>query len=145
MKIGISSDHNGVKVKKNIIKYLKQLGHETVDFGTDSTLSVDYPEYAFKVGKALGKEIEIGILICGTGIGMSIAANKVKGVRCALVHDVSEAKLAKMHNNANILALSSKMNMFRVKDILDAFINTNFSEIERHKRRIDMIDNYNDN
>ena len=142
MKIGISSDHRGIKTKENIKKYLKYLGHEIIDYGTDTSDSVDYPEFAFKVGNALKEEIELGILICGTGIGMSIAANKVKGVRCALVHNSKEAKLAKLHNNANIIALSSNTKMFRIKDILDVFINTNFSNEERHSHRVEMIDNY---
>ena len=88
------------------------------------------------------EEIQIGILICGTGIGMSITVNKVKGVRCALVHNIKEAKLSRLHNNANCIAFSSNLNMFRIKDILDVFIKTKFSEEERHTRRIEMIDNY---
>lgn len=142
MKIGIAADHHGIKAKNNIKKYLERLGHELIDFGPESNESVDYPEYAFKVGNALKEEIELGILICGTGIGMSIAANKVNGVRCALVHNIKEAKLAKEHNNANCIALSSSLSMIRIKDILDVFVNTKFSNIERHQRRVDMIDNY---
>ena len=136
MKIAIAADHHGVKTKEKIKKYLEHLGHEVIDYGTNNTTSVDYPEYAFKVGKALKEEIELGILICGTGIGMSIAANKVEGVRCALVHNTKEAKLTKEHNNANCIALSSTLSMFRIKDILDVFINTKFSNEERHIRRI---------
>lgn len=142
MKIGIASDHKGIKTKEKIKKYLEYLGYEIIDYGTNNTTSVDYPEYAFKIGNALKEEVELGILICGTGIGMSIAANKVKGVRCALVHNIKEAKLAKEHNNANCIALSSTLNMFRIKDILDVFINTKFSNEERHQRRVDMINNY---
>ena len=142
MKIGIASAHKGVKTKEKIKKYLEHLGHEIIDYGTNNTTSVDYPEYAFKVGNALKEEIELGILICGTGIGMSIAANKVEGVRCALVHNTKEAKLTKEHNNANCIALSSTLSMFRIKDILDVFINTKFSNEERHQRRVDMINNY---
>lgn len=143
MKIGIASDHHGVKIKKNIKDYLNHLGYEVLDLGPSTLDSVDYPEYAFKIGDLLkSKEIEIGILICGTGIGMSIAANKVKGVRCALVHNTKEARLAKLHNDANCLALSSSFRMFKIKDIVDAFINTNFSKEERHQRRVDMINNY---
>lgn len=142
MKIGIASDHNGVKIKTSIKKYLNHLGYEIVDYGPESIESVDYPEFAFKVGNALkDDEIELGILICGTGIGMSIAANKIKNVRCALVHNVKEAKLSRQHNNANCLALGSSLSMFKIKDILDAFIDTDFSKIERHQRRVDMIDN----
>ena len=142
MKIGIAADHNGLKVKCNIKKYLEHLGHEVIDYGPIANESVDYPVYAFKVGNALKEEIELGILICGTGIGMSIAANKVNGVRCALVHNVKEARLAKEHNNANCMSLSASLSMLRIKDILDVFVNTKFSNIERHQRRVDMIDNY---
>ena len=142
MKIGIAADHNGVKMKAKIKAYLEHLGHEIIDFGPETIDSVDYPEYAFKVGKALKEEIEIGILICGTGIGMSIAANKVKGVRCALVHSTKEAKLSRLHNNANVIALSANTSMLRIKDILDVFINTKFSNEERHQRRINLIDSY---
>ena len=142
MKIGIAADHHGVKTKEKIKKYLEHFGYEVIDYGTNTIASVDYPEYAFKVGKALKEEIELGILICGTGIGMSIAANKVEGVRCALVHNTKEAKLTKEHNNANCIALSSTLGMFRIKDILDVFINTKFSNEERHQRRVDMINNY---
>ena len=142
MKIGIASDHKGVKTKEKIKKYLEHFGYEVIDYGTNNPTSVDYPEYAFNVGKALKEEIELGILICGTGIGMSIAANKVEGVRCALVHNTKEAKLTKEHNNANCIALSSTLSMFRIKDILDVFINTKFSNEGRHQRRVDMINNY---
>jgi len=143
MKIGIASDHHGIKMKQKIQKYLEHLGHEVIDLGPETSESVDYPEYAFKVGKSLKKEeIDLGILICGTGIGMSIAANKVKGVRCALVHNTKGAKLARNHNDANCIALSSSLNMFRVKDILDVFVNSKFSSAERHRRRVDMINNY---
>lgn len=142
MKIGIAADHHGVKIKEKIKKYLEHFGYEVIDYGTNTIASVDYPEYAFKVGKALKEEIELGILICGTGIGMSIAANKVNGVRCALVHNVKEARLAKEHNNANCMSLSASLSMLRIKDILDVFVNTKFSNIERHQRRVDMIDNY---
>lgn len=141
MKIGIASDHNGVKIKEGIKKYLNYLGYEITDYGPESSDSVDYPEYAFKVGDALkNEEIELGILICGTGIGMSIAANKIKNVRCALVHNTKEARLSRQHNHANCLALGSDLSMFRIKDILDSFINTDFSNVERHQRRVDMID-----
>ena len=142
MKIGIAADHHGVRKKEKIKKYLEHLGHEVTDYGSNTVFAVDYPEYAFKVGKALKEEVELGILICGTGIGMSIAANKVKGVRCALVHNTKEAKLARLHNDANILALSSDMSMFRIKDILDVFINTKFSNEERHSRRVELINKH---
>ena len=142
MKIGIAADHHGIKVKENIKKYLEKKGYEVIDYGTNTSDSVDYPEYAFKVAKLLKKEeIELGILICGTGIGMSIAANKIKGDRCALVHNYKEAKLAKEHNHANCLAIGASLSMFKIKDILDTFIKTKFSNLERHQRRVDMLNN----
>lgn len=142
MKIGIASDHHGIKIKKNIKDYLEKKGYEVMDFGPATLESVDYPEYAFKVANSLKEEeIEMGILICGTGIGMSIAANKINGVRCALIHNVKEAKLARLHNNANCLALGSNLSMFKIKGIVDAFVETNFSNEERHARRIEMINN----
>ena len=142
MKIAIAADHNGIKIKAKIKKYLEHLGHEVIDYGTNTIDSVDYPEYAFKVGNALKEEVELGILICGTGNGMAIAANKVDGVRCALLHNIKEAILAKEHNNANCIALSSTLSMFRIKDMLDAFMNAKFPTAERHQRRVDMINNY---
>ena len=140
--IVIGCDHGGYELKFNLTKKLQEKGYTIVNYGSNTSDRVDYPEYAFKVGNALKEEIELGILICGTGIGMSIAANKVEGVRCALVHNTKEAKLTKEHNNANCIALSSTLSMFRIKDILDVFINTKFSNEERHQRRVDMINNY---
>lgn len=145
MKIALANDHNGVN-QKNIIKnYLIELGYEVLDFGTDNDTSVDYPDYAFKVGKSVANnETDLGILICGTGIGMSIACNKVKGIRCAKVANVEEAKLTKQHNNANVMALSSRLNEAELKKIVYAFVSTNFSNEERHIRRNGLIDKYHD-
>jgi len=143
MKIGITNDHRGVNRKKEIIKYLKSKGHEILDFGPNTSESVDYPIYAFDIGKRISnKEIEFGILLCGTGIGMCIAANKVNGVRCANLNNINDAKLAREHNNANAIALNSDMNMIRIKDILDVFLKTKFSNEERHARRVSLIDSY---
>ena len=143
MKIGIASDHHGYKQKKKLINYLEKKGHNIINYGTDNSNSVDYPDYAFMIGhKINAKEIDLGILICGTGIGMSIAANKVKNVRCAKVDNVKEAKMARLHNNANVLALSSHMGIMKMKDIIDKFVKTPFSNVERHQIRIDKINNY---
>jgi len=143
MNIGIANDHRGYALKCKVLNYLNEKGYNVTNYGTDSSEFADYPVYAFKLGEAIrDKEIDLGILICGTGIGMSIAANKVKGVRCALVHNTKGAKLARNHNDANCIALSSSLNMFRVKDILDVFVNSKFSSAERHRRRVDMINNY---
>ena len=140
MKIGIASDHRGVILKEKIKNYLNNR-YQIIDYGTNSIESVDYPQYAYKIGESLrDKKIDLGILICGTGIGMSIACNKVKGVRCAKVNDKEEAFLARSHNNANVIALSEKTTDY--KEIIDTFLTTNFSDEEKHHRRVEMIDNY---
>ena len=143
MKIIIASDHHGVERKEKIKKYLSKKGYDVIDYGTNSSEIIDYPIFAFKVAKSIQqKEAELGILLCGTGIGMSMAANKVKGIRCAKIDNVNDAKLAKEHNNANVLAMSSTISMFLVKDMLDAFLKTNPNPLERYQRRNDMLDNY---
>lgn len=143
MRICIANDHRGVKRKKEIIKYLESKGYELINIGTDLDNSIDYPEFAFSLGKKIvNKEADLGILLCGTGIGMSIAANKVKNIRCAKVDNVRDAKLTKLHNDANVIALSSEISLFKTKRILNAFLETKFSNEERHVRRIKMIDDY---
>lgn len=143
MKIAIASDHHGVSRKDVLIKYLTKKGYEVEDYGTNSSELVDYPPYAFKVAEAVSrKEIDLGILLCGTGIGMSIAANKVNGIRCAKIDNVNDARLAKEHNNANVLALSSTKNIFVVKKMLNNFLNAKVNSLERYKRRNDMLNSY---
>lgn len=143
MKICIGSDHKGFKYKKTLIEFLKKKGYEVTDFGTLSEEATDYPIYAFKVGESVrDKENELGILICGTGIGMSIACNKVKGVRCAKVSSKEEAYLTRFHNNANVIALSSNLSFSKLKKIVITFLEVPFSNEERHIRRIEMIENY---
>lgn len=140
--IAIGCDHGGFELKQEIIRYLKEKQIEFKDFGTDSTASCDYPEYAKKVAKAVvSGECKYGILICGTGIGISIAANKIKGVRCALCHDVFSAEATRLHNDANILAMGGRVvgGGLAVK-IVDTFLNTPFSNDERHIRRISKIE-----
>lgn len=145
MKIGIASDHAGFVKKDKLIKYLKKK-YEVIDYGTNSKDSVDYPVYAKKVCHALNNgEIEFGILICYTGIGMSIAANKVENIRCAKVDNIKEAKMTRLHNNCNVIALSSRKSMIEIKDIIDKFLNTPFSNEERHVRRINMLIDYDEN
>ena len=145
MKIAIANDHNGVNIKTMLKKYLEGLGYKVLDFGSNTSESVDYPNYAFKVGKSVAdKESDLGILICGTGIGMSIACNKVRGVRCAKVSNLEESILSRKHNNANVIALSSHLSESVLKEITKAFIETNFSNEDRHIRRNNLIDNYND-
>lgn len=143
MKIGIANDHRGYKLKTKIIPYLQKKGYEVIDYGAFSTESVDYSDYGILLGeKVRDKEVDYGVAICGSGIGISIACNKVRGVRCAKVNNVREAKLTRLDNNANIVALNEKMHVFEAKDILDAFLNTQYKEEERFQRRIDKITNY---
>ncbi len=140
--IAIGCDHGGYELKLEIIKYLNKKGLEYKDFGCDSLESVDYPIYARKVGQAiLDGECEKGILICGTGIGISITANKMKGIRCALCSDCFSAEATRLHNDTNIVALGGRVvgPGLAVK-IVDTFLNTPFSGDERHARRVSMIE-----
>lgn len=141
MKIGIVSDHRGYELKKKIIKELKNI--DFVDYGTNSTESVDYPDYAFKLGKAINeREVELGIAICGSGIGISIACNKVKGIRCARVTTIKDVIITRIDNNSNVIAFSSEINFKKVKRMIEEFINTSFSNNERHQKRINKISEY---
>jgi len=143
LKILIAGDHHGVKRKEKIIKYLEKIGYTVENYGTDTEDMVDFPEYAFKVAEAVRKsKDDIGILLCGTGIGMSIAANKVKGIRCAKIDSINDARLARVHNDANVIAMSSTKPMFIVKDMLDAFLGAKPSTVKRYKDRNKMIDSY---
>jgi len=146
MKIGIASDHRGFDLKKDLIKYLEKKNFEIIDFGTNSTANTDYTDYAFKIGENVAKKnIDFGIIICGTGIGISIACNKVKGIRCAKVDNVKEAELTRRDNDANVLALNGSMPLYRAKDIVDVFFKTNFSKIDRYIKRINQIKEYEEN
>lgn len=141
MKIAIGCDHGGINLKPLLIKHLKEKGIEYKDFGSFTKDSVDYIDYAVPVCKAvINKECDLGILICGTGIGMSISANKIKGIRCGHCHDVFSAKMTRLHNNANVLAFGERViGPGLMLEIVDAFIGTEFSGEERHARRIDKI------
>ncbi len=142
-KIGIASDHRGYKLKQKLTKYLTKKGYTVIDYGCDDQESHDYPEYGFILGKAIrDQKVEKGIVICGSGIGISIACNKIKNVRCAKVNNVKEAKYTRLDNDANVIALSGKMPTFRAKDITDVFLKTKFSGQKRHQKRIDMLNNY---
>lgn len=136
----MGNDHGGTELKWVIKKYLEEKGHEIVNFGTDTNDSCDYPVFAKKVADAVvAKEVDCGILICGTGVGISIAANKVKGIRAAVCGDTTTARLVKQHNNANILALGARIvGVELAKDICDAYLEAEF-EGDRHNRRIAMI------
>lgn len=138
MKIGIASDHRGYNVKKMIKETFTN--YEIIDYGTDSEESVDFPIYAKKLGNAIqNKEIDLGIAICGTGIGMSICLNKLRGVYCAKVCKESEAALCKSHNNANVIAISEELEKEEIVKIIDRFINTPFSNVNKYIRRNNMI------
>lgn len=140
MKIGIASDHGGYKLKAKIIEYLLKNKYEVIDYGTDSEESVDYTDFAFKLSRnVVNKDVNIGIAICKTGIGMSIACNKVKGIRCAKVNNEKEAYCAKNHNFANIISLNGTMSFHLVKKILLKFLNSPESPEERHTRRVNKI------
>lgn len=140
MKIGICSDHRGIYIKKKIFEYLEHEGYEVIDYGTNSSESVDFPEYAFKLGNSLvKKKIDKGIAICGTGIGMSIALNKMKGVYCAKISSINEAILSRQHNNANAIAFSADLDSDVAMEMVDKFIETEFSNEERRVRRNKMI------
>ena len=142
MKIGIASDHRGYVLKKEIIKELKN-EYEIIDFGTDSEERVDYPDYAFKLGKAIqNKDIDLGIAICGTGIGISIALNKVKGVLCAKISNKEEAKLAKEHNHANAIAFSGSTKIEEAKEMILTFLNSKPNNEQAHLDRINKILKY---
>jgi ribose 5-phosphate isomerase B len=140
--IALGCDHGGLELKNTIIDYLKENNIEYKDFGTYTSDSVDYPVYGKAVANAVASgECDKGILICGTGIGISIAANKVKGIRAALCHDVFSAKATREHNNANILAMGGRVvGKGLALEIVKAFLETPFSNDERHIRRINMIE-----
>ena len=142
MKIGIGSDHGGFLLKQEIISYFKNTDIEIIDYGTNSLDSCDYPIFAQKVCKAyLAKEIEYGILVCTTGIGMSICANKFEGVRAALVNNIDSASLTRRHNNSNVICIGAKFtNANDAIEFIKVFINTPF-EGGRHERRVNMIEN----
>lgn len=140
MKIGIGNDHSAVEMKNQIKEYLESMGHEVVNYGTDSTDSCNYPEFGEKVGRAVAdKEVDCAVLICGTGVGISIAANKVNGVRAAVCSDCATARLVKQHNNANIIAFGARIvGIELAKDIVKAYLDAEF-EGGRHATRIAMF------
>ncbi|MBN2504461.1 MAG: ribose 5-phosphate isomerase B [Bacilli bacterium] len=144
MKIAIGSDHAGFAYKEPIIELLRQLEHEVFDLGTNSETSTDYPVYAFKVGEAIRDKIaDLGILICGTGIGVSIAANKVKGVRAGACQSEFAAKMMREHNDANILCLGSRINTLEeALNFVKIYLQSEYSAGPRHQRRIDIIYKY---
>ncbi len=141
MKIGIGNDHSALELKAEIIEFLKEKGHEIVDYGTNSSESCDYPVYGEIVAHAVvDGEVNRGILICGTGLGISLAANKVKGIRAAVCSEPFTAKMSREHNDCNILAFGARVvGAELAKMIVDVWVSTEFSGAERHQKRVDMI------
>ena len=140
MKIAIGNDHAAVELKNTMVEYVTGLGHEVVNFGTDTTESCHYPVYGEKVARSVASgECDCGILICGTGVGISIAANKVKGIRAAVCSEPTTARLVKEHNNANIIAFGARIvGEETAKEIVKAYLNAKFLG-GRHQTRIDML------
>lgn len=146
MKIGFANDHRGYELKKNLKSKILELGYEVKDFGTNSTESVDYPDFAFELGKAIvEKNVDFGVAICGSGIGISIACNKVKGIRCAKVNNVEEARITRIDNNSNIIAFGEKTPLDMAYEMIKEFITTEFSNEEKHHRRVNKITKYEEN
>ena len=140
MKIGIGNDHSALELKAEIIDFLKEKGHEVVDYGTNSPESCDYPIYGEKVARAVAAgEVEKGILICGTGLGICLAANKVEGIRAVVCSEAFTAKMSRAHNDCNMLAFGARVvGAELAKMIVDTWLNTEF-EGGRHQRRVDLI------
>ena len=140
MKIGIANDHSAVDMKNEIVEYLESLGHEVVNYGTDSYESCNYPEFGEKIGNAVASgEVEQGIAICGTGAGISLAANKVNGIRAVVCSEPYTAKLSRQHNNTNILAFGARViGIETAKMIVDEWLNAEFMG-GKHERRVNML------
>lgn len=140
MKIGIANDHSAVEMKKELVEYLEGKGYEVVNYGTDSLESTDYPIWGEKVANAVASgEVERGIAICGTGVGISLACNKVRGIRAACVSEPYSAEYSRLHNNANIVCFGARViGIETAKMIVDYFLETEF-EGGRHARRVGMI------
>jgi ribose 5-phosphate isomerase B len=141
MKIAIASDHAGFELKEKLKKFLESLNYQYKDFGTNNNESVDYPDYALKVAESVSKkEYDRGILICGSGIGMSMVANKIPGIRAALCYNTETAKMSREHNDANVLTIGARMTDGKIaKDIVRIWLKTGFLG-ERHSRRVKKIE-----
>lgn len=141
MKIAVACDHGGLNLKKAMIAYVEKQGHTVVDFGTNTTDSCDYPDFAAAAAEAVASgECERGILVCSSGIGVSIVANKVPGIRCAHCHDTYCAKYTRLHNDANMIAFGEKvLGEGMMQEIVSLFLNTEFEGGERHERRVAKI------
>lgn len=143
MKIAIAADHGGYEYKQELIPYIEAMGHQVIDFGCGGCASVDYPDYGIPAAEAVAAgEVDRGIVVCGTGIGISISANKVRGIRCALCTDPLMARLTREHNDANMLALGGRIiGIELAKEIVRVFLSTDFLA-GRHQNRIDKIKHY---
>ena len=142
MKIALSNDHGGTELKVLIFDYLKKLNYEIINMGTNTTVSVDYPDYAYSIARLFKEEsIDYGILVCGSGIGISIAANRYSHIRAALCNDVKSCELSRLHNNANVLVLGGRIIKHNIAlNCVDKFLSTEF-EGGRHIKRIDKLSN----
>ncbi len=139
MKVGIASDHRGFELKSKIISEMPEL----IDYGTNSSDSTDFPLYAFKIGEEIKNgNLDYGILICGSGIGMSIACNKVKGVRCAKIDNVDEAEYTRRDNDANVISFSEKHSVDEATRMINTFLTTPFNSEEKYRRRLKQIIDY---
>lgn len=141
MKIAIATDHGAVALKNAVIAHLEAKGHEMKDFGTYEPVSCDYPIYAAAAARAVASgECQRGIVMCTTGIGMSIACNKIKGIRCALLHDLKSAELTRQHNDTNMMALGAGVTEEALAlQLVDVWLETEFSGVERHARRNSLV------
>lgn len=145
MKVGITSDHRGYKLKQKLTNYLEKEGYTIIDLGTNSSEIVDYPDFGIKIGEEYKKgSFDYGIALCANGIGMSIACNKVKGVRCGKVNTIKEAKYARRDDDINIISIPANLSIYKIKKIINTFLNTPFSTVERYQRRVKKINEYED-
>ena len=140
MILGFASDHRGYKLKSELIKFFSDNGYTIVDYGTNNEESCDYPDFAYKLGMGILKnEVDFGIAICGSGIGISIALNKMHGIYCAKVNDEDEAMHTRLDNNTNCIAFSEKMELNKAILCVETFVNTEYSFLEKHNRRIKKV------
>lgn len=146
MRIAMGSDHGGAELRIELIEYIKELGHDVTDFGVELGEKADYPNIGIEVAKEVANgNFDCGVILCGTGIGISIAANKVKGIRCAVTNEVYSAKMAKIHNNANIISLGGRVVGLEVaKMIVSEYLNAEY-EGGRHENRLKIISDYEEN
>lgn len=143
MKIGIVADHRGYKLKQKVTKYLKQKKYDVIDYSPLYIPDDDYPDYGILLGEKLKEnEIDYGIAICANGVGMSIACNKVKGARCAKINNVWEVRTARHDDDINSISLPINLMLFEIKDIIDTFLDTPFSTIEKYSRRLQKLKDY---